>query len=94
MDKGEIQAKILKRATEIKFNYPKIGDDVKYNMKFIYKEKEIYNKENVTSEIDGQGDESKLFEIEKRLLQNTRKGEISLITVQQSFMKDRNKKIY
>ena len=92
MDKGEIQAKILKRAPEIKFNYPKIGDDVKYNMKFIYKEKEIYNKENVTSEIDGQGDESKLFEIEKRLLQNTRKGEISLITVQQSFMKDRNKK--
>ena len=61
-------------------------------MKFIFKEKEINNKENITNEIVGQGDESKLFEKEKRLVQNTRKGEISLITIQQSFMKD--KKIY
>ncbi len=37
-------------------------------MKFIYKEKEIYNKENITNEIDEQGDESKLFEKEKRLM--------------------------
>ena len=90
MDKGEIQAKILKRAPERKFNYPKIGDEVIYNMKFIYKQKEIYNRENIKIEIEN--DENKLFEIERRLIQNTRKGELNLITVQQSYMKDRNKK--
>ena len=37
-------------------------------MKFIYKEKKIYNKENITNEIDEQGDESELFEKEKRLM--------------------------
>ena len=90
MDKGEIQAKILRRASEIKFNYPKIGDEVIFSLKFIYKEKEIYNKEKVKIEIENE--EKNLFEIEKRLIQNTRKGEISLITVQQSYMQDRNKK--
>ena len=90
MDKGEIRKKILRRSTERKFNYAKNSDVVTFNLQCIYKNKEIYNKVNQTSEFDKEIDKT-LYEIERRILENVKIGEFSMITVQPSYMSYKNK---
>ena len=83
MDKGEIQKKILRRSPDRKFNYARNGDIVRYTLKCTYKDKEIFNKVNQTSELDKELDKT-IYEIEHRILENVKIGEYSVITVNPS----------
>ena len=91
MDKGEIQKKILRRSPDRKFNYARNGDIVRYTLQCTYKDKEIFNKVNQTSELDKELDKT-IYEIEHRILENVKIGEYSVITVNPSYMSYRNKK--
>ena len=92
MDNQEIKKKIIFNGT--KWVYPKLSDTV--NCKFFLKKldslslfqdnKQIYEKKNKTDEID----QTNYFEIEKRVIQNTKFGERSEITVKSVYMKDKN----
>ena len=85
MDRGEIRKKILKKGSRSK--YARNPDIVKYNLSCISKNKIIYEKKNSMSELD----KNNIFEIEKRILQNLKIGEISEVRVKPSYMRDRNK---
>lgn len=91
MDKGEIRKKIVKKSNIKIHKYAKNSDIVTYNLKCIYKDKEIYNKENVTTELDIALSQKELSEIEHRILENVREGEYSVINVNPSYMTYRNK---
>ena len=90
-DNSQIQKKILIPSTMRKNFYATDGDIVTYNMKCIYKQKEIYNKEQVKSDLDCSLDEIRMLEIEHRMLENVKIGEKSLITVLPEYMSAKNK---
>jgi hypothetical protein len=69
-DNSQIQKKILIPSNMRKNFYATDGDIVTYNMKCIYKQKEIYNKEQVKSDLDCSLDEVRMLEIEHRILEN------------------------
>ena len=85
MDRGEIRKKILKNGRHWK--YARNPDVAKFNLRCIYKNQTIYEKQGVVSELD----KDFLFEIEKRIVQNIKIGEQSEIRVKPSYMKDKNK---
>ena len=91
MDKGEIRKKIIKQSPNRKNIYAKNGDIVTYNLRATYKDKELYNKINITSELDKELDVT-MFEIEHRLLENVKVGEVAVILVEPSFMTYKNQK--
>lgn len=74
-DNSQIQKKILVHSKIRKNFYATDGDIVTYSLKCIYKQKEIYNKEKVTSDLDCSLDEVHMLEIEHRILENIKIGE-------------------
>ena len=60
-------------------------------MRCIYKGTEIYNKENIKSDLDCSLDEVHMLEIEHRILENIKIGEKSIVNVLPEYMKDKNK---
>ena len=90
-DNSQIQKKILVPSKIRKNFYATDGDIVTYNMQCFYKQKEIYNKEQVKSELDCSLDEVHMLEIEHRILEYIKIGEKSLITVLPEYMTAKNK---
>ena len=90
-DNSQIQKKILVPSKIRKNFYATDGDIVTYNMQCFYKQKEIYNKEQVKSELDCSLDEVRMLEIEHRILEYIKIGEKSLITVLPEYMTAKNK---
>ena len=90
-DNSEIQKKILVPSKMRKNFYATDGDIVTYNMKCFYKQKEIYNKEQVKSDLDCSLDEVHMLEIEHRILENIKIGEQSIVTVLPQYMSAKNK---
>ena len=90
-DNSEIQKKILVPSKMRKNFYATDGDIVTYNMKCVYKQKEIYNKEQVKSDLDCSLDEVHMLEIEHRILENIKIGEQSIVTVLPQYMSAKNK---
>ena len=91
-DKSEIQKKILKISPDRRNFYATDGDIVKYSLSCFYKQKQLYNIENKTSELDHEFDSVHMFEIEHRILENIKAGEKSIVTVLPSYMDYGNKK--
>ena len=90
-DNSQIQKKILIVSKMRKNFYATDGDIVTYNMKCIYKQKEIYNKEQTKSDLDCSLDEVHMLEIEHRILENIKIGEKSIVTVLPEYMTAKNK---
>ena len=90
-DNSQIQKKILVPSSMRKNFYATDGDIVTYNMKCVYKQKEIYNKEQTKSDLDCSLDEVHMLEIEHRILENIKIGEKSLVTVLPEYMTAKNK---
>ena len=90
-DNSQIQKKILVRSNIRKNFYATDGDIVTYSLKCIYKQKEIYNKEHITSDLDCSLDEVHMLEIEHRILENIKIGEKSVVTVVPEYMTAKNK---
>ena len=68
-----------------------VGDIVTYSLKCIYKQKEVYNKEKIKSDLDCSLDEVHMLEIEHRILENIKIGEKSIVTVVPEYMTAKNK---
>jgi len=90
-DNSQIQKKILVPSKIRKNFYATDGDIVTYSMKCIYKQKEIYNKEHVKSDLDCSLDEVHMLEIEHRILENIKIGEKSIVNVLPEYMTAKNK---
>ena len=90
-DNSKIQKKILVPSKIRKNFYATDGDIVTYSMKCIYKQKEIYNKEHVKSDLDCSLDEVHMLEIEHRILENIKIGEKSIVNVLPEYMTAKNK---
>ena len=90
-DNSQIQKKILIPSNMRKNFYATDGDIVTYNMRCVYKQKEIYNKEQVKSDLDCSLDEVRMLEIEHRILENIKIGEKSVVTVVPEYMAAKNK---
>ena len=90
-DNSQIQKKILVPSKMRKNFYATDGDIVTYSMKCIYKQKEIYNKEHIKSDLDCSLDEVHMLEIEHRILENIKIGEKSIVTVVPEYMTAKNK---
>ncbi len=72
MDRGEIRKKIIKNGTS--WRYARNPDIVTYNLSCFYDNKIIFERKKMTTELDC----NKLFEIERRVLQNLKVGESAL----------------
>ena len=89
-DNSQIQKKILVPSKMRKNFYATDGDIVTYSLKCMYKQKEIYNKEKIKSDLDCSLDEVHMLEIEHRILENIKIGEKSLVTVVPEYMSAKN----
>ena len=90
-DNSQIQKKVLVPSKIRKNFYATDGDIVTYSLECIYKQKTIYNKVKVVSDLDCSLDEVHMLEIEHRILENIKIGEKSIVTVVPEYMSAKNK---
>ena len=90
-DNELIQKKILKISPERKLIYAKNSDIITYDIQCLYDNKILYQHEKITTELDKDFDNGKIFEIERRILENIKVNEKSQITVKAEYMKEKNK---
>ena len=89
-DKSEIQKKVLKSPKILTNFYAKNGDFVSFTLKCTYKNTQIFERKNEGLELDKALESGVIFEVERRILENVRKGEHSIVTVLPVYMKAKN----
>jgi hypothetical protein len=84
IDRGEIKKKIIHNGKGWK--YAKLSDTITFNLTCYHEDKLLYEKLKQTVALDS----ADLYEIELRILQNIKIGEISHITVKPSWLREKN----